>query len=68
MNSLQPGNRTTPIAAYIAVRSNGPFNHVLRTSSVNAATRTSQPNSASGQGISSALLGTTTTVKALGSL
>jgi hypothetical protein len=67
-NPLLPAGRTRPIAAYIGARSLPPFNLVLKTSSVGPANRTRQPSALQGAGVSSALLGGTTTVKALGSL
>jgi hypothetical protein len=67
-NPLLPAGRTTPIAAYIGVRSLPPFNLVLKTSSVGRADRTRQPSPIQGQGVSSALLGGSTTIKANGSL
>ena len=67
-NPLLPAGRTTPIAAYIGARSLPPFNLVLKTSSVGPADRTRQPSAIQGQGVSSALLGGSTTIKANGSL
>ena len=69
-NPLLPAGRTTPIAAYIGVRTQPPFNLVLKISAVDAANRAAQPHAASGQGISTALLGGPnggTTIKAVGS-
>lgn len=70
-NSLLPAGRTRPIAAYIAVRDNGPFGNSAHVVAVDASNRTDQPNAASGQGVGSALLGGTnggTTLKVVGGL
>lgn len=66
MNPLLPPGRTTPIAAYIALHSTGPFANAARTRGVTAATTRAGP--VNGAGVSSALLGGTTTVQDLGFL
>lgn len=66
-NPLLPAGRTTPIAAYIGARDTQKFNLALHISAVTATNRTDQPSAAGGQGVSSALLGGTTTLKAIGS-
>lgn len=67
-NPLLPAGRTTPLAAYIAARTLPPFNLVLKIRAVDASNRTAQPSAIQGTGISSALLGGSTTLKAVGSL
>jgi len=55
MNKLQPSGRTRPIAAYIAVRDNGPFGNSNRTRGVTAATTAAGPQN--GAGVSGPKLG-----------
>lgn len=64
-NPLLPSNRTTPINAYIALRQHGTFANVLRIRGVTQATTAAGPRN--GEGISSAKLGGTTSIQALGS-
>jgi hypothetical protein len=54
-NPLQPSGRTRPVAAYIAVRDNGPFNNAARTRGVTAAASKAGP--ANGAGVGGARLG-----------
>lgn len=71
MNPLLPAGRTTPIAAYIGVRTLPPFNLVLKVGAVTPANRTRQPSAIQGTGVGSALLGGPnggTTLRANGSL
>lgn len=53
-NPLQPAGRSTPVAAYIAVRDNGPFGNSNRVRGVSAGNRGGPQN---GAGVSSAKLG-----------
>lgn len=53
-NALQPLGRTTPVAAYIALRDNGPFGNSNRVRGVNANNEAGPQN---GAGVSSAKLG-----------
>lgn len=55
-NPLQPTGRTTPIAAYIAVRDNGPFGNSNRVRGVSANNPAGPQN---GAGVSTAKLGGT---------
>lgn len=55
-NTLQPSGRTTPIAAYIAVRDNGPFGNSNRIRGVSANNPAGPRN---GAGVSTAKLGGT---------
>jgi hypothetical protein len=53
-NRLQPAGRTTPVAAYIALRDNGPFGNSNRIRGVHANNPASPRNAA---GVSTAKLG-----------
>lgn len=64
MNPLMPAGRTTPINAYIALRSRGVFANVLKVRGVTSATTAAGPQN--GQGISGPRLGGTTSLQALG--
>ncbi len=66
MNPLMPSNRTTPLAAYIALRDNGPFGNCCHVRAVTAATTATGP--VNGTGVSSAKLGGTTTLQDLAHL
>lgn len=63
MNPLLPTGRTTPMAAYIALRNNGPYCNSNRVRGVTAATTAAGPSN--GAGVSSAKLGGTTTLQDL---
>lgn len=63
MNPLMPTGRTTPIAAYIALRDNRPFGNCNRVRGVTQATSAAGPFN--GAGVSSAKLGGTTTLQDL---
>jgi hypothetical protein len=63
-NPLQPANRTTPMNAYTALRSQGWSANIQRVRGVTLATTRSGPQN--GEGISTALLGGTTSLQALG--
>lgn len=54
MNKLQPAGRTRPVAAYIAVRDNGPFGNSNRTRGVSAKNPAGPQN---GAGVSGPKLG-----------
>lgn len=64
MNKLQPATRSTPVAAYIAVRDNRPFGNSNRVRGVTA--QTTRSGATNGAGVSSALLGGTTTLQVNG--
>jgi hypothetical protein len=53
-NPIQPAGRTTPVAAYIALRDNGPFGNSNRTRAVSANNPAGPRN---GGGVSTAKLG-----------
>lgn len=53
-NALLPSGRTTPVAAYVALRDNGPFGNSYRIRGVNANNEAGPDN---GAGVSSAKLG-----------
>jgi hypothetical protein len=55
-NALQPSGRTTPVAAYIAVRDNGPFGNSNRVRGVSANNPAGPQN---GAGVSGPKLGGT---------
>lgn len=63
MNPLLPTGRTTPVAAYVALRDNGPFGNSNRVRGVTASTTREGP--VNGAGVSSAKLGGTTTLQDL---
>lgn len=64
-NPLLPANRTTPINAYVALRSHGWGANILHVRGVTQSTTRSGPQN--GEGISSAKLGGSASLQALGS-